>query len=599
MVIIVHSETNAALIERNLGESEYSYYFVLEAFRPVLQKLGRVITVSDPGREVDLIHRRASQSGEDCIFLSFSPPHRTPYDLACPTIPVFAWEYDTLPSETWYGERHQDWRFVLDELGRAITHSNFSVNAVRSALGPDFPVASIPAPIFDRFKSVRSKSVMRPVATRHRLSISGRLVDSRTLDLSADVPPGLRSGAVLPSRTESRSSQRVSLELDGVIYATVLNPHDERKNCFDLLAGFCWAFREIEDATLIIKLSHHDPEISEMMKHLRKLSPFNCRVVLIGGYLSDHDYENLLLATTYAVNTSQGEGECIPLMEAMSVGKPTIAPCHTGMIDYLSPANAFLVASSVQPATWPQDPRGAYRAFSHRIDFESLLNAFAESYRVAREQPQRYEAMAEAAKKTLEQYNSDAVTLERLRSFLALSPRPVKAPNAYGQIPPPHDAYSLGDLVDFANEFTARRYLGPGWGATEFALGVWSNGPLAELCFRLERPSPGPLRLRINLTAFVVKEHPDITVNISADDFDLAQWRLSLGRPELIHGSWHEAVIPPEVTRHNAFSIRLKIDHPAAPKNLGLSGDVRLLGILLHRLSLSLDAGTPPEPATS
>jgi hypothetical protein len=440
---------------------------------------------------------------------------------------------------------------------------------------------------------------MRPVASRHRLSIPGGIVDSRAIDLSADVPPELHLGAVNPSRTESRSSQLVSVELDGVIYATVLNPHDERKNYRDLLSGFCWAFREVEDATLVIKLSHHDPEISEMMKHIRKLSPFNCRVLLIAGYLSDHDYENLLLATTYAVNTSQGEGECIPLMESMSVGKPTIAPGHTGMIDYLSPANAFLVASTVQPAAWPQDPRGAYRALSHRIDFESLLNAFTESYRVAREQPRRYEAMAEAAKKTLEQYNSDAVTLERLRSFLALSPRQVKAPNAYGRIPPPHDAYSLGDLVDFANEFDARRYLGSGWGATEFAHGVWSNGPLAELCFRLERPSTGPLRLRINLTAFVVKEHPDVTVHVSAGDFNLAQWRLSLRRPELIDGSWHEAVIPPEATRDNALTIRLKIDNPASPKNLGLSGDVRLLGILLHRLSLTLDVGTPPQGATS
>src|SRR3954470_9360341 len=178
MVIIVHSETNAALIARNLGESEYSYYFVLEAFRPVLEKVGSVITVRDPRREVDAIHRRATRSGEDCIFLSFSPPHRTPIDLVCPTIPVVAWEYDTLPSETWYGERHQDWRFVLDELGRAITLSSFSVSTVRSALGSDFPVASIPAPIFDRLAPFRAKFGASSDAARHHLTIYGRVMDT-------------------------------------------------------------------------------------------------------------------------------------------------------------------------------------------------------------------------------------------------------------------------------------------------------------------------------------------------------------------------------------------------------------------------------------
>ena len=82
MVIVVYSETTSALVQQKLGESEYSYYFVLKAFLPVLQKLGRVETVTDPGGEVDAIYRRALQQGEDCIFLSFSPPHRTPLGLA-------------------------------------------------------------------------------------------------------------------------------------------------------------------------------------------------------------------------------------------------------------------------------------------------------------------------------------------------------------------------------------------------------------------------------------------------------------------------------------------------------------------------------------
>src|SRR4051812_48041485 len=149
MVILVHSETTTALIEQNLGGSEYSYYFVLKAFHPVLEQIGRVIIVSDPN-EADAIYQRATEEGEECVFFSFAPPHRASFHLACPTIPVIAWEYDTIPSETWNGERHQDWRFVLNKFGRAITLSNFSANAIRSAMGPDFPVASIPAPIYGR-----------------------------------------------------------------------------------------------------------------------------------------------------------------------------------------------------------------------------------------------------------------------------------------------------------------------------------------------------------------------------------------------------------------------------------------------------------------
>ena len=593
MVIIVYSETNSAIVERNLGESEYSYYFVLKAFQPILQQIGRVITVIDPSREVGAIHRRATERGEDCIFLSFSPPHRTPLDLACPTIPVIAWEYNTIPSETWSAERHQDWRFVLNKFGRAITLSTFSADAIRCTMGPDFPVASIPAPIFDRFKALRANSDRHPSPSRQHLRIPGAVVDTRAVDLAAYAPQRVREEAASPLTEEGGSSKPVSVRLDGVIYTAILNPHDYRKNYFDLLGGFCWALREVEDATLILKLSHHDAEIpiGNMMEYLYRLSPFKCRVVLTSGYLSDEEYGNLLSATTYAVNTSQGEGQCIPLMESMSVGKPVVAPRHTAMIDYVSTGNAFLVASTVEPASWPQDPRAAYRALSYRLDFESLLNAFTESYRVATKEPRRYETMAKEAMKTLEQSNSDMVTLERVREFLATPPRPMVASADYGQIPTAHDAYSLGNLVDFASEFNARRYLGRGWGGTEFGHGVWSNGALAELCFRFEQLPTGPLRLRINLTAFVVEEHPTVSVCVSAEGFDIGQWRFDIAQPELVHGSWHEAIIPPEATRNNAFSITLKIEHPASPRKLGLSGDIRWLGILLHKLLILPEAG--------
>jgi hypothetical protein len=39
-------------------------------------------------------------------------------------------------------------------------------------------------------------------------------------------------------------------------------------------------------------------------------------------------------------------------MEAMSVRRPAVAPRRTAMIDYLSTTNAFLIGSTLEPATW-------------------------------------------------------------------------------------------------------------------------------------------------------------------------------------------------------------------------------------------------------
>jgi len=114
-------------------------------------------------------------------------------------------------------------------------------------------------------------------------------------------------------------------------------------------------------------------------------SPFEGRLLVIDGFLDDSEYAALLRCSTYAVNVSGGEGQCLPLMEYMSGGKPAVAPRHTGMEDYVDVDNAFPIETSLEPCAWSQDPRPRYWTFRYRINAESLMRAFRESHRVAKE----------------------------------------------------------------------------------------------------------------------------------------------------------------------------------------------------------------------
>jgi len=422
MIIIIYSETNAGSIVANLGLPEYSYYFVLKEFRPVLEQLGIVVTVTDPAREVDDIYRSATAHGEACVFLSFSPPHKTVVGLTCPTVPVFAWEFSTLPNEVWFGEPRHDWRYVFGKVGSAITHSVFTADSVRRAMAPEFPVASIPAPVWDRFSALREKLSIANYPDGVDLQVEGTVIDSRTVDLSPYSVPQRRfpkPNLVRPPALARREPARV--HIDGVVYTSVFNPYDGRKNWYDMISAFCWAFRDTEDATLVLKLTHHDIRIGidNVLENVYKLTPFKCRILLIHGYLSDADYEKLVSATTYVLNTSHGEGQCLPLMEFMSCGKPAIAPVNTAMADYIDGDNAFVLDSSTEPSHWPHDPRQAYRTLRYRIDWGTLLAAYKDSYRVARQDPQRYWRMAEHAVQRLQQHCSRAVVKQRLEDFLS------------------------------------------------------------------------------------------------------------------------------------------------------------------------------------
>ena len=64
---------------------------------------------------------------------------------------------------------------------------------------------------------------------------------------------------------------------------------------------------------------------------------------LLHGYLTADTYQRLMATTAFIVNASHGEGQCLPLMEYLSIGKPAIAPCHSAMADYIDDAVGFVV----------------------------------------------------------------------------------------------------------------------------------------------------------------------------------------------------------------------------------------------------------------
>lgn len=416
MLIIIHSETNQHTISRNLGRSEYSYYFVLKEYRPVLERLGRVIEVMDPNSEVDALYAECQSRGEACVFLSFSPPHRTPVHLACPTLPVFAWEFSTIPDEPFAGDPLNDWRTVLAACGAAITHSSYTVDAVRKAMSVEYPIVAVPAPVWDRFAARGVQLQGQPAVDSVRLKIKGLVVDSREIALDAFAPVPLRRGRGIDFLAPVTEQELV---LEGVVYTSVFNP-DGRKNWEDMISAFCAAMRENADAALVLKLTHHDAEeaLTDILHHLYKNQPYRCRIVLIYGYLADADYERLVQATRYVVNTSYGEGQCLPLMEFMSCGKPAVAPCTTAMIDYMNADNAFLIEATEHHGLASRPAFGLSNlALRNELGFD--LCRLHCQLRRRENDLQRYATMSAQAVVSLEAFCSQAVAEQRLRAFLA------------------------------------------------------------------------------------------------------------------------------------------------------------------------------------
>lgn len=560
-MFVVYSQVSAEKLSKSLGMPEYSYYFVLKGFLPVLRELGEVVIVNNPEQEVDAIYDDCLKRGQRCVFLTFTPPNKSVVGLRCPTVCVFAWEFDRIPDEVWDDDPKNDWRYVLADHGQAITLSQYAAAAVRRAMGPDFPIAAIPVPVGDEFEHLKDPEGIALLTSMPALSIMGNVVDSRNyritpdsfelifpadafqlkqwsgetlhleftqtdefsaylggfyqaepwgtwsrieepwiilpytlsgvlhltirargyahnadkeifvslgnekkrirllgdftesqvsfhlskpenilkfsgLDLSPvkDAPDPRSMGVGLCSISisgcpcaEMRNAKNVStvqtreVSLEGVVYTSVFNPGDDRKNWTDIVKAFGMAFQDVEDATLVLKMTHHSVAsfLGKFHFLLQQMWPFKCRFVAMHGYLDSVEYEKLITATHFYVNASRCEGLCLPLMEYMACGKPAIAPYNTALLDYIDTSSALIVKSGIEPGIWPHDPRHVLRTLRYRIDCESLRNAYRQGYDIVKNQPAVFMQMSRSASHKINNFSSKAVVKDQLHNFFS------------------------------------------------------------------------------------------------------------------------------------------------------------------------------------
>lgn len=208
--------------------------------------------------------------------------------------------------------------------------------------------------------------------------------------------------------------------INGVIYTSVFNPNDGRKNWEDMVTAFCYAFKKQQQATLLLKFVGTQSEQAEqqLLGLLHKLSPFDCRVVASNTFLSADDYLQLIYQSAYYVNTSHGEGQCLPLMEFMSCGVPAIAPNSSAMADYMDEDVGFVIESSPELSHWQHDARRRFRTHQQRLNWQSLADAYVQSFEVKINQEQRYQQFCDNAKARMEKHCSIARVSGELASFI-------------------------------------------------------------------------------------------------------------------------------------------------------------------------------------
>lgn len=439
----------------NLGVAGYSHEFVARLFRPLLERWGSVTDIRHPRAELDAAVAASRHRGGRPVHFSVLPLQDVYFAADAVNVVMPAWEFPDVPNQPFDDNPQNDWPTTARLADMLLVSGPFTADAFRRA-GTTTPLAIVPVPTpagyfrlppwrpgqvtrLDHWAFVfpgrdeRADDVVASAVTPDRRRLGRRLERSLSAAarelLGADRYERLSRRLKKPRRrtAEGRADFRSlpypqvdGLELSGVVYTSVFNPADGRKNWVDMLNAFLVALADRPDATLVLKLIAKSPAVVRQVidYYLHRQLPHRCTVAFVCDFLSEEEMLRLCAGSTYYLQSTRAEGNCLPLMNYLAAGRPGISPDHSSLGDYFRPGLGFVVASHPEPSAWPHDRRLRLRTSWGRIVWPSLHDQIAASYRVAVARPVEYAAMARDCRTAMEAWAGEPAVARRLDSAL-------------------------------------------------------------------------------------------------------------------------------------------------------------------------------------
>ncbi len=459
--ILLTTYMTGATSGENLGMPGYSYDFVTQLYIPLLQCWGEVIPVIDPVDNLESAVRQARQRGLEPVHVSFLPLQDVTLARSAPNMVVPAWEFPDVPNEAFNSRPENDWPAMANQCAMLLVGGPFTVNALRKA-GTTAPIRVVQVPVTEQYfqlpdwepekkplldipgyefvnkdppsdcsmeaeceDGIREPSAWKEVGKALEQGIRHTfkgLLGKKTYQRIKQGATALRNRAFGPRKSTPRLPypRLERLDLSGIVYTSIFNPSDGRKNWPDLLTAFLLTLGDREDVTLVVKLITSDRTAAKNLIRNYKCRDIRhrCKLLVITDYLNDDQMAELTAASTYYIQATKAEGNCLPLMNFLAAGRPGVSPAHSAIADYFDEEVGFVVESHPEPAAWPHDPRLRTRTTWARIVWPSLCERIRESYELAKRDRAAYGRMSDSARSRMRKWASEEVVWKRLRESL-------------------------------------------------------------------------------------------------------------------------------------------------------------------------------------
>lgn len=358
------SETDRSAVGSGLGVADYSYSFAMRGFLQALEELELDHMVIEHPEYISDIRQRSSAAVN--IHLCFYPPERLRLLKGAYNINCFAWEFDRLraPTELLTYHAFADQATMLNCADEVWAPAQSAVGAI-VASGVTSPVKMVTAPIIENLAR-RPRKGRGAWQQMDRLAVSLNDVSWQPLAVVPRIQPSM-DNASAARRSNLRSILRGVDDTPPPIFLTVFNVHDFRKQLRPMLEAFVQFSQDRPDAILLLKMSTpfrgkspvNSQLLGEQITNAGSLAPplVSDRVWITDQILTRDEMNHLYDISDFYLCTSQGEGQNLPLIEAMGRGIVPVSVDNTAMSGYVSEDDAVVIPSTEGPF----DPRLAAR----------------------------------------------------------------------------------------------------------------------------------------------------------------------------------------------------------------------------------------------
>lgn len=464
MAVLLTSYNTGACKGLNLGVAGYSHDIVANLFIPLLSRWGEVFVIPDPRTNLEAAIQEMRSRNLEPVHVSILPFQDVCLTDSAPNIVVPAWEFPDIPNDEFDDNPQNKWPDVAARCKSVFVGGPFTLDTLRNA-GITVPIHIVPVPTPDAYfklpgwtspqsgrmecsaivlpqdesetsaKTYRTPTRKQAKAAPSRLKQFGQAIEASIRNATRFIvgeaiyeryercQRAVKAGyhaTLRPPKLNVPYRASADFELSGIVYTSIFNPLDGRKNWSDLLTGFLMALGDCKDATLVVKLATSSPDAAQAIIdfYQNRDIPHRCKVIFITDFLTEDQLYNLASASTYYLQTTRAEGNCLPLMNYLAAGRPAVSPCHSAIEDYFDEQVGFVVESHPEPAAFPHDPELRCRTTWARIVWPSLVKQIRASYRIAKSDAATYQAMAARARERMQGWASSEQVWQRLNVAL-------------------------------------------------------------------------------------------------------------------------------------------------------------------------------------